>query len=370
MQKFIKQIQPVIDGNEERFIKKIVKTTFITENKFSKEFEEKIRKKVNAKYAIVVNNWTSGLYCCAKALNLKKNDEILVPNITFASSVSSMLLANLKVVLCEIDENDYSINLKLAEKLISKKTKAIMIVHLFGECSNIEETKSFARKHKLKIIEDAAQAFGGKYKQKALGTFGDVGGYSFYGNKSITTGEGGIAITNNRSIAQKIRKLKNYGRLNKGTYRHSSVGYNFKFTDLNAAIGLAQLKKINKIFLKKKFIDDFYRTKLGHLKEIKFSNTNSFSEPIYWFTVIRAKKKNSLSRYLLKKRIETRDFFLPMHLQSCFKKDSNVLNKNQKFTTSVKLYKTGLCLPSSANITKSDLNYVVKMIIKFYEHRN
>ena len=370
MQKFIKQIQPVFDKHEERFLKKVIKTTFITENKFTSEFEEKIRKIVNAKYAIALGNWTVGLYCCARALNLKKNDEILVPNFTFVSCVSAMLLANLKVVLCEVNEDNYSINLKLAEKLISKKTKAIMIVHLFGHNANMEDILSFAKKHNLKIIEDAAQAFGGKYKQKALGTFGDVGGYSFYGNKTITTGEGGIAVTNNKLIAKKIKKLKNYGRLDKGIYKHSSVGYNFKFTDLNAAIGLGQLKKINKIFLKKKFIDKYYRAKLNHLKEIKFSSINSFSNPIYWFTTIRVKRKNSLSRYLLKKKIEMRKFFLPMHLQMCFKKNDNVLNKNNKFAISTKLYKTGLCLPSSPSMTIKDLNYVVKMIIKFYEYKN
>ena len=369
MQKFIRQIQPVIDKNEERFVQRVIKTTFLTENKFSKEFEEKIRKIVKAKYAVVLNNWTSGLYCCAKALNLKENDEILVPNLTFASCVSSMLLANLKVVLYEINEDDYSIDLKLAKKLINKRTKAIMVVHLFGECSNMDEIKSFAREYKLKIIEDAAQAFGGKYKQKALGTLGDVGGYSFYGNKSITTGEGGIAVTNNRLIAEKIRKLKNYGRKDKGTYKHSSVGYNFKFTDLGAAIGLAQLKKLKKILLRKKFIDGFYRSKLRHLKQIEFSHPNRFAKPIYWFSTIRAKNKNGLSKYLLKKRIGVREFFVPMHLQECFAKNRNVLNKNQKFKISIKLYKTGVCLPSSPNLSIKELNHVVKSIIEFYKHK-
>jgi perosamine synthetase len=367
MQKFIRQIQPDIGKEEQSFVKKVIKTTFLTENIFSKRFEEQIKKRVNAKYAIVLNNWTSGLYCCAKALDLKRNDEVLVPNLTFASCVSSMLLANLRVVLCEINEDNYSINLDLAKKLITKKTKAIMIVHLFGECSNIDEVKSFARKYKLKIIEDAAQAFGGTYKNKALGTLGDVGGYSFYGNKSITTGEGGIAVTNSKSIAEKIRKLKNYGRMNKGTYKHSSVGYNFKFTDLNAAIGLAQLKKFSKILVKKKFIDNFYRKKLGHIKQIQFSTPNQFSKPVYWFTTIRAKRKDGLSKYLFKKGIEVREFFFPMHLQEAFKKNSNVLNKRYNFKTSIELYKTGLCLPSSPNLSLKELNYVTNLIIKFYK---
>ena len=369
MKKFIRLVQPTIDSEEVKSATKVIKTTFLTENKLSKEFEEKIKKRVKVKHAIVLSSWTAGLYCCAKALDLKENDEIIVPNLTFVSCVSSMLLANLKVVLCDVNENDHSINLNLAKKLVNKKTKAIMIVHLFGECGRIEEVKSFAKKYKLKIIEDSAQALGGKYKQKALGTFGDIGGYSFYGNKNITTAEGGIALTNNKAIAKKIRELKNYGREHSGVYEHANVGYNFKFTDLAASIGLAQLKKLDKILLKKRFIDNFYRTKLSDLEQIEFSKPNSFSKPIYWFTTIRVKERKKKQKYLFGKRVEAREFFLPMHLQECFKNNKNVLNRNHKFTTSVNLYKMGLRLPSSPKLTKKDLNYVVKMIKNFYQKR-
>ena len=147
------------------------------------------------------------LYSCAKALSLKSGDEIIVPNLTFVSCVTSMLMAGLKVKLCEVNSLNYSLDLTHAKKTLSKKTKAIMIVHLFGECSDIPRILSFAKKNKLKVIEDAAQSLG-KFKNKYLGTYGDIGGFSFYGNKTITTGEGGVAVCKSKKYADKIKRLK------------------------------------------------------------------------------------------------------------------------------------------------------------------
>tara|TARA_B100001173_G_scaffold299790_1_gene298691 strand:+ start:894 stop:2006 length:1113 start_codon:yes stop_codon:yes gene_type:complete len=366
----IKQIQPYFDSREKKLLNKVINSNFITEGKYTKLFENSIKKFTNTKYAICVSNWTLGLYCCAKSLNLKPGDEIIVPNVTFAACVSSMLLANLKVKLCDINMNNYSLDLKMAKKLISKKTKAIMIVHLFGQSSDIKEINKFAKKYKLKIIEDAAQAFGSTYKGKKLGTFGDVGGFSFYGNKIITTGEGGVAITNSKQIANSIIKLKNYGRMKKGNFFHSSVGYNFKFNDLCASIGVAQISKINMMIKKKKEIYKYYFKYLNRLKHITFSEIISHSNPVNWFIVIHAKDKKLLASFLNKKKIETRDFFFPMHKQKCFIKDKNVLNTSDKFINSNNLYNTGLCLPSSVSLSNQELRFITDSIIKFYENRN
>tara|TARA_B100001175_G_scaffold317437_1_gene334356 strand:- start:6123 stop:7235 length:1113 start_codon:yes stop_codon:yes gene_type:complete len=364
----IKQIEPKFDSEEKKLVNKVLKTTFITEGKVTAKFENQIKKVTNSKYAIAVNNWTSGLFCCAKSLGLKPGDEIIIPNATFAACVSSMILAGLKILLCDVNKDNYSLDLKMAEKLVTKKTKALMIVHLFGECSEITKIKKFAKKYKLKIIEDSAQSFGGKYKNKKLGTFGDVGGFSFYGNKIITTGEGGVAITNNRLIAKKIKKIKNYGRSIKGIYEHESVGYNFKFNDICASIGLAQLSKLKSFIIKKKKINNFYRSKLRNINQIKFSTSIKDAQPVYWFVVIYIDDKQKLKKYLLKRGIETRDFFLPMNMQKCFKNSKFIINKNDKFINSAKLYKTGLCLPSSVNLDTKKLNFITSTIKKYYEY--
>ena len=279
-------------------------------------------------------------------------------------------ISRLKILLCDVNKDNYSLDLKMAEKLVNKKTKAIMIVHLFGECSEINKIKTFAKKYRLKIIEDSAQSFGGKYRNKNLGTFGDVGGFSFYGNKIITTGEGGVAITNNQLIAKKIKKIKNYGRSVKGIYEHESVGYNFKFNDICASIGLAQLSKLQSFIIKKKQIDNFYRKKLSKINQIKFSQSIEGADPVYWFVVIYVKDKKKLKKFLQKKGIETRDFFLPMNMQKCFRKSRFIVNKNDKFLNSKELYKTGICLPSSVNLNKKKLSFITSAIKKYYEYRS
>ena len=368
--KFIKQIEPYFDIQELKSVSKTLKSTFITEGSETLKFERLISKKVGTKYVVALGNWTLGLYSCAKALDLEEKDEIIVPNLTFVSCVTSMLMAGLKVKLCEVNSSNYSLDLDHAKKLLSKKTKAIMIVHLFGECSNIPEILLFAKKNKLKVIEDAAQSFGGKFKNRYLGTFGDVGGYSFYGNKTITTGEGGIAICKTKKCLNKIKRLKNYGRLTKGSYKHDEIGYNFKFNDIAASIGISQIKKINKILKKKKFIDNFYRKNLENVKQIRFSKKIKYADPVYWFTSIQALKKRELKLFLQKKNIETRDFFYPMHLQKCFRNIKDVVSEKSKYKNSLRFYQKGLCLPSSVNLTVTQLKYIVKNIKNFYEFRN
>ncbi len=365
----IKQIQPYFNKSEKNYLNKVINSNFITEGKFTKLFESKIKNFTKAKYAICVSNWTLGLYCCAKSLNLKNDDEVIIPNITFAACVSAMLLANLKVKLCDINFDDYSLNIDMAKRLVSKKTKAIMIVHLFGQASNIQQIKKFAKQNNLKIIEDAAQAFGSTYKGKKLGTFGEVGGFSFYGNKLITTGEGGALVTNSKKIANEVIKLKNYGRLKKGNFFHNTVGYNFKFNDLCASIGIAQINKIKWMVSKKKEIYKYYYENLKKLKEVKFSKILPYSNPVNWFVVIHVKRKKKLMTFLKKKGIETRDFFYPMNEQKCFINDKNVLNTADRFINSKKLYKTGLCMPSSVNLKKKQLSLIIKSILAFYENR-
>ena len=368
--KFIKQIEPYFDKQELKSVTKTLKSTFITEGNETKKFEKLVSKKIKVNNVIALSNWTLGLYSCAKALGLKSGDEIIVPNLTFVSCVTSMLMAGLKVKLCEVNSLNYSLDLTHAKKLLSKKTKAIMIVHLFGECSDIPRILSFAKKNKLKVIEDAAQSFGGKFKNKYLGTYGDIGGFSFYGNKTITTGEGGVAVCKSKKYADKIKRLKNYGRLTKGSYKHEEIGYNFKFNDLAASIGVSQINKFNVIIKKKKFIDNFYRKNLKNIKQIKFSKKLRYSNPVYWFTSIQVIKKKKLKIFLKKRNIETRDFFYPMHLQKCFVNIKDVISEKSLYKNSLKYYQNGLCLPSSANLNLDQLNYIVKNIKNFYELRN
>ena len=206
MKKII-QIEPWIGLDESNYIKQVVNKTFLTEAAETKRFENKIKKKFKSKYALAVSNWTNGLYMSLKAFNIGKGDEVIVPNVTFIATVNSVIMAGATPVICEIDEKNLSLDINHFKKIISKKTKAVIPVHLYGYCCNLDILNRICSKKKIKIIEDAAQAIGAKYKKKYLGTIGEIGGFSFYGNKIITTGEGGVILTNSAKL-KKMYELK------------------------------------------------------------------------------------------------------------------------------------------------------------------
>ena len=202
--KKINQIEPWINKEESNYIKKIVSKTFLTENKETKKFEQNINKKFKTKYSLSVSNWTAGIFMCLKVINIKPGDEVIVPNLTFIATATPAIWLRAKIVLCDVDEENFCLDLNHLEKLITKKTKCIIPVHLYGHCCNLNSLSKIAKKNKIYIIEDAAQAIGAKYNGKFLGTIADFGGFSFYGNKIITTGEGGIILF------KKKNSTKNY----------------------------------------------------------------------------------------------------------------------------------------------------------------
>lgn len=362
----INQISPWIDNKEFKNLNSVMKKTFLTENKETFRFEKNLKKIIKAKFITTYSNWTCGLYACMKILNLKAGDEVIVPNLTFIATINSVIMANLKPVLCEIDEDSMCMDLESFKSSITSKTKAVIPVHLYGNCCDMSELKKICKKKKIYIIEDAAQAIGSKYKNDYLGTIGDLGGISFYGNKIITTGEGGAVISKNKKNYEKLYKFKNHGRMGKGIFKHKSIGFNFMFTEMQAAIGNEQLNKLSKIIKKKKKIFDYYKKNLKGLKNIIFKDPPNNCNPVYWFSNIFTKDKVKLAMYLNAKKIQTREAFYPLNLQPCYKKTNIVKNKNKKFSVSKKIYDTCLSLPSSYNLSKREQDLVIKNIKKFY----
>ena len=365
MRKNILQIYPWINNRELYYLKKVIKSTFVTENNFTDKFEEQFKKLTKAKYAIAINNWTMGLFACIKSLDIGPGDEVIVPDMTFIASSNAVLLSGAKVVLCDINPETLCIDTNKIKPLINSRTKAIMPVHLYGNSCDLDEIKKLKKKKNFYIIEDAAQAVGVKYKDKHVGTIGDVGGFSFYGNKLITTGEGGMIVTNNKKIYNNIYAFKNHGRKKKGIFIHNKIGYNFMFTELQAAMGLAQLEKLKKIISLKLQIYKKFKTALNSIENITFIKATQGSNQIHWFTNILS-KNNKLINYLKKRKIQTRRAFFPLHLQPCYKHEKRVIKKN-KYPNSVKVYKNLISLPSAAQLENNDLNYIIKNIIFFFK---
>ena len=364
MKKKILQVYPWINGRELYYLKSVVRSTFVTEDKLTKKFEEKIRNITKAKYSISINNWTLGIFACLKSLNIGPGDDVIVPNTTFIASSNAVLLAGARVVLCDINPKTLCLDITKLNSLITSRTKAIMPVHLYGNSCELDEIINLKKKKNFYVIEDAAQALGVIYKKKHVGTIGDVGGFSFYGNKLITTGEGGMIVTNNQKIYKSIIKLKNHGREKKGVFIHKSIGYNFMFTEMQAAIGLAQLEKLSRIIANKKNIYNRYRKALGDIKEIEFVEPTPGSNQIHWFTNIMV-KNSKLINFLESKSIQTRKGFLPLHLQPCYKNNKNI-KMNSKFPNSEDVYKKLISLPSAAELNKFDQEKIIKFIRIFF----
>jgi perosamine synthetase len=244
---FIPQIEPWIDGKELKQLKRVIKSTYVVENKLTAEFENIVANLAGAKHAVAMTNGTAALFCALKSLGIGAGDEVLVPNLTFVASANAVTLAGAKPIFCEIDERTMQICPNKLPIYLTDRTAAIMPVHLYGQAADMDLIMRFCRKNGLKCIEDAAQGVGVKFNGQHVGTFGDIGVFSYYGNKTITCGEGGVVVTNNDDLKTQCYRLKNHGRDTKGIFEHEHVGYNFAFTDMQAAIGIAQMGKLEKI---------------------------------------------------------------------------------------------------------------------------
>ena len=332
-----------------------------------KKFESEFSKFVDRKYSITVANGTAALEIAIKALGIKKDDEVLIPNFTIISNALAVIRQQAKPVLIDCDIENWNVKIEDIEKKITKKTKAIIVTHIYSFPNDMNKILKICKKHNILIIEDAAEVLGLSYKNKKCGSFGDLSTFSFYANKQVTTGEGGMISVNSERLYKKCNSLKNlcFGKINR--FNHDDLGWNYRLTNIQAALGLSQLKNIKNTIRKKMEIGNYYYEKLKFNNNIQILPPfNSFSKNIYWVVGILIKNKKmtalNLSKKLLKSGIETRPFFWPMHQQSIFKKLK--LFKNQNYPNSTYISKYGLYLPSYFLLKKREINKISNVINK------
>tara|TARA_Y200000002_G_scaffold360095_1_gene345078 strand:- start:532 stop:1626 length:1095 start_codon:yes stop_codon:yes gene_type:complete len=359
------QIEPWIDNSELKQLSRLIESTYVTENLLTKEFEEKTANLTKSPFAISVCNGTAGLFCALKALNLSPGDQVIVPNITFIASATSVILAGLDVVLVDVDPNTACININSLKKAINKKTKVIMPVHLYGISCEMDDIIAIARENNLLIIEDASQGVGVFYKEKHVGLFGEFGILSYYGNKTITTGEGGVVLTKEKDLKDKIYMLKNHGRINKGTFMHETLGWNFSFTEMQAAIGIAQMNKLPTIINKKLELYRNYSNKLESNKIEMKTVPSSTSSPVHWFSNVICEDAEKLQNFLKSFEIPSRRIFYPLNKQPCLQNHKNVILSSQHFHHSETAYKSILSLPSSILMDKDQFEFIVEKLNKY-----
>lgn len=356
---------PLLDGNEEKYLIDCIKSGWISsEGPYVKKFESEMASYVNRKYAVACSNGSAALDIALKSLDLDKGSEVIMPSFTIISCAQSILNNGLKPVLIDSDYKSFNVKPDDIEKKITKNTKAIMIVHIYGLTVDVDPIISIAKKHNLKIIEDAAEMLGQNYKSRKCGSFGDISTFSFYPNKHVTTGEGGMVLMNDESIYKRAKGYRNlcFSDDPKMRFIHEDIGWNYRMTNLQAALGVAQLENIEKSIEKKRFIGNSYNKLLKDIKNINLPIINTdYCENIYWVYPITIKNEcpksvDQITDELKKKEIGTRPFFYPMHKQPVFNKSGLFLN--EEYPNSEKLYKNGFYIPSGLALSEAQIKIV------------
>tara|TARA_B110000858_G_C17782497_1_gene465506 strand:+ start:219 stop:1325 length:1107 start_codon:yes stop_codon:yes gene_type:complete len=358
MKKFIPLYKPSISMDEKKNVMECLNENWISsKGKFIKKFENSFKKKFGYKYSCVTTNGTTALHLSLLAININVNDEVIVPNLTYVAPANAVKYVGAKVVLADVNLKTWLMDTEEIEKKITKKTKAIILVHLYGFTYDFSKIERIKKKYNLKIIEDCAEAIGTKFRNKFVGNYGDISTFSFYGNKTLTTGEGGMVATKKNFLYQKIIKLKSQG-LNiykkNNYYNHEIVGYNYRMTNICAAIGFSQLKKVNFFISRKKKINDLYQKFLSS-DHITFQQTLTSCKSTFWLVNILFKDssmKLKVERYLKNKNIETRPIFKPMNQLKMFKLS------DKKFKNSISISSRGISLPSYPDLKTKDIKYI------------
>jgi perosamine synthetase len=363
--------RPIITRDDSKSIFKAVKSGWISSaGPEIKNFEKKLSNFIGKNYASTVSSGTAALEISLRCLNLKREDEVIIPNFTIISNLLAVIKSGAKPIAVDCDLKTWNMDIDKIKKAITKKTKAIIATHIYGYPIEIDLIKKICEKKKIVLIEDAAEMIGHEYKKKKCGFFGDLSIFSFYANKHITTGEGGMVLTNDKKLYKKIESFKNlcFGKINR--YNHEDIGWNYRFTNLQAALGVSQLKRINSIIKKKKVIGKLY---YKHLKDNKniYIQSPKFKEMenIYWVVGVVILKKNFTADYvkekLFKFGIDTRSFFWPMNKQKIVKKYNIKLSGN--FKNSEHISKYGFYLPSGLGTTKKEIKFICSKLNSIFK---
>ncbi|TAH39140.1 MAG: DegT/DnrJ/EryC1/StrS family aminotransferase [Bacteroidetes bacterium] len=359
---------PLLDGNEEKYLIECIRTGWISsEGPFIKKFEDDFSAYVHRNHGIAVSNGSAALDIAVQALNLNQGDEVIMPSFTIISPAQSVVKAGLRPVLIDSDPVTWNMDVAAIESKITKKTKAIIVVHIYGLPVDMDPVLELCRKFKLFLIEDAAEMHGQTYKGKACGSFGTISIFSFYPNKHITTGEGGMIVCDDDKLAAQCRKLRNLAFEPDGRrFVHHELGWNYRMTNMQAALGLAQLEKIDEHILKKRHIGNRYQTGLASLKNFQLPMAGTrYAENIYWVYALVAESEElclETVRKLSESKIGTRPFFWCMHEQPVFKKMGLFLD--EKYPVAEKLARNGFYLPSGLGLTDAQIDTVIETMYR------
>lgn len=353
---YIPVSQPQLRNNELKYLTDALVSTWISSTgKYILEFESEFSKYCDTKYGVAVSNGTAALHLALVVLGIGKGDEVIVPDITFAATINAVLYTGATPVIVDVEKDSWCIDSYEILKALTKRTKAIIPVHLYGQPCDMESIMHIAREHHLFVIEDCAEAHGATYAGKKVGSFGDIGCFSFFGNKVITTGEGGMCVTNCADLQNKMKLYRDHGMSKTYKYYHEVIGFNYRMTNMQAAIGVAQLEKIEEILNERKRLEEDYRRIFGNELNIQWqADSLANRQRIVWLVsaLVPSNDRDLLIKTLKKRNIDARPFFIPLSQMKIYEKYT-FSNKNSKVIS-----KKGINLPTIATMECEDIETI------------
>jgi len=358
--------EPEVGEEEIALVERVIRSNFLNDGDVTSRFERELANLLGSKYVVAVTSGTAAIFLALAALGINDGDEVIMPDVTFIATANAVVLAGAKPVLVDVEPETMNMDQVQFERAITRKTKAVIPVHISGRPANMKTISQIARKYQIDVVEDAAEALMSKHKGRPLGTIGKLGCLSFTANKIITTGQGGAVVTDDEKLHRRLRELKDQGRPIRGTGGadiHNSIGFNFKFTNLQSAVGLAQLKRLKDRVRRMKEIYHLYVKNLQGLKEVSvFRFDTQAGESPQWVDAL-VEDREMLYDYLVKKGIQCRKYWYPIHTQRPYKQS------DRKFPVSSEFTKKALWFPSSFKLKDEDIRYVCEEIRNFYAQR-
>lgn len=359
--------QPLIAKNALTYVSDCIKTGWVSSaGTYISRFEESFAKFVGSDHAITTTSGTTALHLALASLRIGHGDEVILPDHTMFACAAAVVYTGAKPVAVDVERDTWNINVSQIETKITKRTKVIMPVHIYGHPADMDPITKLAKKYRLAVVEDAAEAHGARYRGKMVGSIGTINAFSFYANKIITTGEGGMVVTNNKNLAKRARMLKDLAHSPKRRFLHEEVGFNYRLTNLQAALGLAQLEEVNRFIKKKLWMASLYNQLLSKIEGVTLPPKKPWANNVYWMYAVLIEDAFGMSRDELQIKlkhqgIDTRTFFIPLHRQPALI-NAGYFKGRQHFPVSEEIANRGLYLPSGLAITETQIRAVCKAI--------
>ena len=364
---------PDLSGNEEKYVSNAIKSTWISSTgAYIDQFEEEFANKCDTNYSLSVCNGTVALHLALLALDVRSGDEVLIPSLTYIATANAVRYVGAEPVFVDVDPNTWCVDPKLLEENITRRTKGIIAVHMYGHPADMDAINHIAAVHGLWVVEDAAEAHFAKYKGRPVGGLGQIGTFSFYGNKIITCGEGGAITLNDKQLAVRARTLRGQGMDPQRQYYFPVTGYNFRLTNIVCAILCAQMERVEEIIAQRMEIFKTYRELLKNIPGIGFQPIAEWAEPAPWLFCITVdqdkygRSRDELMELLAEKGIDTRPFFIPLHTLPPFREESS--RRNEELPVTYKLSASGINLPTYSDLRNDNISEISQIIKNYSDH--